>query len=261
MMHGHEKSDLAIVAEKPVNKAEQPAAKLVERRAGTKGNASQQSTHRTQGGERVSQALERVRHVFAVTHPRWEKLWGGAAEVVAPSSSIRTDGGCPVPQVNDLSRSLAAFDPISTLVVVVEMSKTSWLVSGVVPGVERQPLKKLEPDATAPLRLIERWRIEAVRAGRPIRRIALAYEAGRDGFWLARWLIARGIEAHVIHSASVALSRERKRAKTDRLDAVMLMRVFLGWLRGERGHCGMVAIPTMEEEDARRPSRERESLV
>ena len=112
-------------------------------------------------------------------------------------------------QVNDLSRSLTAFEPISTLVVVVEMSKTSWLVSGVVPGVERQPLKKLEPDATALLRLIERWRIEAVRAGRPIRRIALAYEAGRDGFWLARWLIARGIEAHVIHSASVAAQSAR----------------------------------------------------
>src|ERR1700731_3054850 len=186
---------------------------------------------------------------------------GRAAEVVAPSSSIRTDGGYPVAQVNDLSRSLTAFDLISTLVVVVEMSKASWLVSGAVPGVERQPLKKLEPDATALLRLIERWRNEAVRAGRPISRIALAYEAGRDGFWLARWLIARGIEAHVIHSASVAVSRERKRAKTDRLDAAMLMRVFLGWLRGERGHCGMVAIPTMEEEDARRPSRERENLV
>ena len=128
-------------------------------------------------------------------------------------------------QINDLSRSLAAFDPISTLVVVVEMSKASWLVSGLVPGVERQPLKKLEPDATALLRLIERWRNEAVRAGRPISRIALAHEAGRDGFWLARWLIARGIEAHVIHSASVAVSRERKRAKTDRLDAAMLMRV------------------------------------
>ncbi|HWN53016.1 MAG TPA: IS110 family transposase, partial [Xanthobacteraceae bacterium] len=84
-------------------------------------------------------------------------------------------------QVNDLSRSLPAFDPISTLVVVVEMSKASWLVSGAVPGVERQPLKKLEPDATALLRLIERWRNEAVRAGRPISRIALAYEAGRDG--------------------------------------------------------------------------------
>src|ERR1700757_2029730 len=193
--------------------------------------------------------------------PEVGEAMGRAAEVVAPSSSIRTDGGCPVVQINDLSRSLAAFDPISTLVVVVEMSKASGLVSGVVPGVERQPLKKLEPDATALLRLIERWRNEAVRAGRPIRRIALAYEAGRDGFWLARWLIARGIEPHVIHSASVAVSRERKRAKTDRLDAAMLMRVFLGWLRGERGHCGMVAIPTMEEEDARRPSRERESLV
>ena len=93
-------------------------------------------------------------------------------------------------QVNDLSRSLASFDPISTLVMVVEMSKTSWLVSGAVPGVERQPLKKLEPDATALLRLIERWRMEAVRAGRPIRRIALAYEAGRDGFWLARGKLA-----------------------------------------------------------------------
>src|ERR1700726_2985013 len=153
--------------------------------------------------------------------PKVGEAMGRAAEVVATSSSIRTDGGCPVAQVNDLSRSLTAFDPISTLVVVVEMSKASWLVSGVVPGVERQPLKKLEPDATALLRLIERWRNEAVRAGRPISRIALAYEAGRDGFWLARWLIARGIEAHVIHSASVAVSRERKRAKTDRLDAAI----------------------------------------
>ena len=164
-------------------------------------------------------------------------------------------------QVNDLSRCLTAFDPHSTLVVVVEMSEASWLVSAAVPGVERQPLKKQEPDAAALLALIQRWRNEAVRAGRPISRIVLAYEAGRDGFWLARWLIGRGIEVHVIHSASVAVSRERKRAKTDRLDAAMLMRVLLGWLRGERGHCGMVAIPSLDEEDARRPSRERESLV
>src|SRR6201981_1803592 len=110
---------------------------------------------------------------------------GRAAEVVAPSSSMRTDGVAPMAQVNDFSRSLTTFDPIATLVVVVEMSKAKWLVSGAVPGVERQPLKKLEPDATALLRLIERWRNEAVRAGRPISRIALAYEAGRDGFWLS----------------------------------------------------------------------------
>jgi len=147
------------------------------------------------------------------------------------------------------------------MVVVVEMGAKSWLVAGTVPGVERQPLKKLDPDASAVLRLLERWRGEAITAGKTISRVVLAYEAGRDGFWLARWLIARGIEVHVIHSASVAVSRERKRAKTDRLDAAMLMRVLLGWLRGERGHCGMVAIPTLEDEDARCPSRERESLV
>src|SRR5258707_12177326 len=126
---------------------------------------------------------------------------GRAAEVMAPSSSTRTDGDCPVAQVNDLSRSLTAFDPISTLVVVVEISKASWLVSGVVPGIERQPLKKLESDATALLRLIERWRNEAMRSGRPISRITLAYEAGRDGFWLGPWLLTGGVGAAWIHSS------------------------------------------------------------
>jgi len=164
-------------------------------------------------------------------------------------------------QIDDLSRSLAAFDQNTSLIVVVEMSEASWLVAGLVPGVDRQPLKKLEPDPNALLRLLERWQAEAEKTGRTIGRVTLAYEAGRDGFWLARWLQARGIEVYVIHSTSVAVSREHRRAKTDRLDTAMLMRVFLGWLRGERGHCGMVAIPTLEAEDAKRPSRERESLV
>lgn len=162
---------------------------------------------------------------------------------------------------NDFSRSNVPFEQSTTLVVVVEMGAKSWLVGGTVPGIERQPLKKLQPDGPALVRLIKRWQGEAIKAGQTIRRVVLTYEAGRDGFWLARWLIARGIEVHVVHSASVAVSREHRRAKTDRLDAAMLMRVFLGWLRGERGHCGMVAIPTLEEEDARRPSRERENLV
>ena len=76
MMHGLEKSDPAIVAGKPTNKAERSAAELVERRAGTKGNADQQSTHRTQSRASVSQELERIRQVFAVTHPRWEPYAG-----------------------------------------------------------------------------------------------------------------------------------------------------------------------------------------
>jgi transposase len=164
-------------------------------------------------------------------------------------------------QVNDLSHSLIAFEQNSTLVVVVEMSQSSWLVAGVVPGIERRPLKKLDPNPLALLQLMERWRDQGTKAGRAITRIVLAFEAGRDGFWLARWLRVRGIETFVMHSTSVAVSREHRRAKTDRLDTEMLIRVFLGWLRGEPRHCKMVAIPTLEEEDARRPSRERESLV
>jgi len=146
-------------------------------------------------------------------------------------------------------------------VAVVEMSQSSWLAAGVVPGLERRPLKKLEPDPMALLRLLENWRDRARTAGRTVHRIVLAFEAGRDGFWLARWLRVRGVEAHVVHPTSVAVSREHRRAKTDRLDTEMLIRVFLGWLRGEPRHCSMVAIPTLEEEDARRPSREREGLV
>ena len=162
---------------------------------------------------------------------------------------------------NDLSRSRTLFEQDSTLIAVVELSLSSWVVAGIVPGMDRHPLKKLGADHDALLRLIERWRDEAIKAGRTISRIALAFEAGRDGFWLARWLKARGIEAFVIHSTSVAVSREHRRAKTDRLDTELLKRAFLGWLRGETEHCHMAAIPTPGEEDARRPNRERENLI
>jgi transposase len=161
----------------------------------------------------------------------------------------------------DLNQSRIVLKQDSTVIAVIEMSLSSWLVAGIVPGVERQPLKKLAIDESALLMLLNRWREEAEKAGRKVERIAVAFEAGRDGFWLARWLGARGIEAHVIHASSVAVSREHRRAKTDRLDTELLKRAFLGWLRGESDHCKMVAIPTIEEEDAKRPNRERESLV
>src|SRR6516164_2275768 len=166
-----------------------------------------------------------------------------------------------MPQPNDLSRSLVALDQNSTIIAVVELSQSSWLVGGVVPGIERQPRKKLEASPERLLALLHRWRDEAVRAGRTITRIALAFEAGRDGFWLARWLEAHGVEAHVIHASSVAVSREHRRSKTDPLDTELLKRGFLGWLRGERDHCKMVEIPTMKDEDAKRPNREHDSLI
>jgi transposase len=87
----------------------------------------------------------------------------------------------------------------------------------------------------------------------------VAYEAGRDGFWLARSLRERCRSLR--HSFHEHCDFERRRAKTDRLVTELLMRAFLGWLRGEKRHCSMVAIPTIEEEDARRPNRDRQNLV
>jgi transposase len=162
---------------------------------------------------------------------------------------------------NKLSRSLAALDQDSTLIAVIEISQSSWLVAGIVPGINRQALKKLAADEAALLQLLDRWRDEVIKTGRTIDRIAVAYDAGRDGFWLAPCLRGRGIEAHVIHPTSVAVSREHRRAKTDRLVTELLKRAFLGWLRGEPRHCSMAMIPTPEEEDAKRPNRERENLV
>ena len=164
-------------------------------------------------------------------------------------------------QLNDLSRSLTSLEPDSTIIAVIEMSQSSWLVAGIVPGIERHPLKKIEPSEEELICLLMRWRAEATKHGRTITRIAVAFEAGRDGFWLARWLRARDIEIYVIHPTSVAVSREHRRAKTDRLDTGLLKRVFIGWLRGEPDHCHMAAIPTLAEEDAKRPNRERERLV
>jgi transposase len=180
---------------------------------------------------------------------------GEAPSLVEPALELL------MPQHNDLSRSLLTLDQASTLIAVIEMSQSSWLVAAIVPGIARHPLKKINPDETMLLGLLRRWQDEAAKAGRTITRIAVAYEAGRDGFWLARWLRARGIEAYVIHPTSIPVSREHRRAKTDRLDTELLKRAFLGWLRGEPDHCSMAAIPTLDEEDAKRPSRERETLV
>src|ERR1700732_2200579 len=100
-----------------------------------------------------------------------------------------------MPQPNDLSRSLVALDQNSTIIAVVELSQSSWLVAGVLPGIERQPCKKLDPSPERLVAVLHRRRDEAARAGRTITRIALAFEAGRDGFWLAGWLGGRGVGA------------------------------------------------------------------
>ncbi len=157
---------------------------------------------------------------------------------------------------------VAAFDHDSTLVLAMELSGKSWDVGAVVPGVARRPRRRLAArDMAGVLKAIGRWREEAAAAGRAVRRVVLTYEAGRDGFWIARYLMARGIEVEVMHPASIPVPRPRRRVKTDRVDLDMLLRTFLAWLRGEPRACSMVRISTEAEDDMRRPGRERERLV
>src|SRR3546814_5381846 len=91
--------------------------------------------------------------------------------------------------------------------------------------------------------------------------MGVTYEAGRDGFWIARYLQARGIEVQVMHPASVPVPRGWRRAKTDRIDLDMLLRSLLAWLRGEPRVCLMVRVPSEAEEEKRRPGRERARQV
>jgi transposase len=147
-------------------------------------------------------------------------------------------------------------------VVALELSGKSWQAGAVVPGVTRRPRRELSArDMEGLLRAIERWTAEASRAGRSVQRVVVTYEAGRDGFWIARCLIARGLEVHVMQPASIPVPRRKRRAKTDRIDLDMLLRTLLAFLRGEPRACSMVRIPSEAEEDARRPGRERDVLV
>jgi transposase len=154
-----------------------------------------------------------------------------------------------------------AFVHDTTLAVALELSGKTWEVGAIVPGVARRPRRRLQPrDMTGLLTQLDRWRTEALKAGRAVHRVVVTYEAGRDGFWIARYLLAHGIEVRIMHPASIPVERGR-RAKTGRIDLDMLLRTFLAWLRGEPRVCSMVPIPDITEEDMRRPERERGRLV
>jgi transposase len=154
-----------------------------------------------------------------------------------------------------------ALDHESTIVAVVELSARSWLMGAQVAGVPRQCRQKLAPSAEGLLDHLDQLRQRALKAGKRVSRVVVAYEAGRDGFWLARWLLGRGIEVYVIQPSSVPVDRRARRAKTDALDVEMLLRTALAWLRGEPRVCSMVPIPSEVEEDGRRPLRERQDLI
>jgi transposase len=162
----------------------------------------------------------------------------------------------------DPRKPATAFDHSSTLVSVLELSGKSWELGASVPGVSRRPLRKVEVgDIGAVARQIEQWKSEAGKASHSVSRVVLGYEAGRDGFWIARALQDHGIEVYVLHPASIAVERRGRRAKTDRIDIDLLLGTLLGWLRGEPRRCTMVPIPSEADEDRREPGREREALM
>ncbi len=150
----------------------------------------------------------------------------------------------------------------NTIHVAIELSVSSWLVAARLPGAGKSRLHRLAGGNTAALlTLIAELRSHAsTKLGRAAE-VACCFEAGRDGFWLHRLLTAHGIAAYVLEPTSILVNRRARRAKTDRLDAEGMLRVLAAWLGGDRQVCSMVRVPTPEEEDAKRPHRERERLV
>ena len=144
----------------------------------------------------------------------------------------------------------------------LELSKSRWLVTVSAPGSEKLSKHVVSGgDGGALLNLLGRLRASAERRGGMAVQVVVIQEAGLDGFWLHRLLEANGIESHVVDPASIAVDRRHCRAKTDVIDGEMLLRTLMAWARGERRVCSMVRPPSPDEEDRRRLTRERGTLL
>ena len=153
-------------------------------------------------------------------------------------------------------------DYCGTIFVAIELSQKSWLVTLHSPDRDRISRHKLEGgDHAGLLALIEKTRSRAEQKLGSAVRVASCYEAGYDGFWLHRLLLAAGIMNLVFDAASVPVEQRGRRAKTDRIDGELLLRTLMAHLRGEPRVVRIVQAPSVEQEDARRASRERERLV
>jgi len=150
----------------------------------------------------------------------------------------------------------------TTLFASLELSKSKWVVTINSPGSEKFSKHLVEGgDGAGLIDLLSRSRAKAEqRCGVQVKAIVIQ-EAGLDGFWIHRLLLAHGIESHVVDAASIAVDRRHRRAKTDSIDGEMLLRALMAWARGERRVCSMVRAPSLEEEDRRRLTRERGTLL
>jgi transposase len=149
-----------------------------------------------------------------------------------------------------------------TIFVAIELSQKTWLVTLHSPDRERMSRHRLDGgDHAELLALIERIRARVAEKLGSVPRVVSCYEAGYDGFWLHRLLEAAGITNFVFDAASIAVEQRARRAKTDRIDGELLLRTLMAHLRGEPRVVRIVRVPSVEAEDARRASRERDRLV
>jgi transposase len=149
----------------------------------------------------------------------------------------------------------------ATVCLAFELSKAKWKLGVTLPSSEKLSRFTIAGgDLVALTKRLSDMRAKAGRCGKPVR-VVSCYEAGLDGHWLHRWLTEQGVISHEIDPSSIEVSRRARRAKTDRIDLEKLMRVLLAYLRGEPRVCSMVHVPSVEDEDRKRRTRERERLL
>jgi transposase len=149
----------------------------------------------------------------------------------------------------------------ATVHLVFELSKAKWKLGITLPESQKMSRCTIDGgDLPALSGRLATARSKAERSGKPVR-IVSCFEAGLDGHWLHRWLTEQGVISYEVDPSSIEVSRRARRAKTDRIDLDKLMRAFLAYLRGEPRVCSMVHVPTVEEEDRKRRTRERERLL
>jgi transposase len=152
---------------------------------------------------------------------------------------------------------------LGAIFVSLELSRSTWLITSLSPGKGEKMSKHSVPAGEIAALLARLSNLQEKALARAQRRFPLIViqEAGLDGFWIHRVLQSEGIESHVVDAASIAVSRRRRRAKTDRIDGEALVRTLMAYKRGEPRVCAMVRAPSPEEEDKRRLCRERKTLI
>jgi len=154
-----------------------------------------------------------------------------------------------------------AGDDYATVYVAFELSKAKWRLGIILPGARKMSRYTIDGGDTAGLSArLSQARAKAASYGKPVR-ILSCYEAGFDGHWLHRWLMDQGVISYEVDPSSIEVNRRARRAKTDRIDLDKLMRTFLAYVRGEPRVCSMLHVPTVEDEDRKRLTRERERLL